>query len=242
MEQNMYTFVKKREGIPSVTKICCQHINTDYIPESAAVRGTRVHEWVSNYLNNIWDPIEKEYSGYTTRIKRWLDVNKAEITAGEIELHHYILPYFGHPDFIGKIKGKKGYGIIDFKTSKRKQPWWVVQLAGYYGLVNSNIGALGLKEIEWCAHVRINEETDVVAEFYDFEEIAYKHFIKFKNLLGVYCTSRNIEMHQKSVDKFVKEFNTVVTDIGSEDKVIRNYISWSTGHKRSFFNNITKGQ
>lgn len=223
--------------MPSVTQVCCMHVDTSWIPRESGVRGTAVHKWANNFLTKVWDPFtEEEYPEYVYGLKTWLESNEAKLMAGEVELENKNLHITGHPDFIGRIKGEPGLGIIDFKTSQARQPWWKLQLAGYYLLATEKGGNLSPYPIEWCASLRVDKTGKSVFDLYSKETVQTEFKEKFINLLGLYRYTNNAVKPKISVDRFIKEYKTIVNTGIDRRKVLDNYIRYNAENSKSLFN------
>lgn len=223
---------------PSVTQICCMHIDKKWIPAASATRGTAVHSWANNYLKKIWDPFSQdEYPEYIEGLKSWIDDNKAEISFGETRLFHKKLNYSGKPDFIGTIESEEGFGLIDFKTGQARQPWWKLQIAGYCDLVSFDLCGLSKwpHEIQWCGSVRIDKEGKVSFDKYDLLEIGTKYLDKFYNVKKLYCSSLETGNNKKKLDSFTIAYNNALKNEKNSKKVIANYIRYDVDNKKSLF-------
>lgn len=229
---------KTASSFASVTTICCMHISNQYFHPKAAKRGSMVHLWANRYLNGIWDPFnEEKYPIYVGGLKKWLEDNKAKLLYGEIELKNNELEFRGHPDFIGTIKSEEGIGLIDFKTSDANQPWWKIQLAAYFNLVDVNKEELKLKGLDWAASLRVDKEGKTTFKKYTREEMTKESFKKFLNLL--YFNKKVYTLEKVEDNAFYKHIQKVCKKQSySTGQALANYIRFDPAHKKSLFGGV----
>lgn len=126
-------------GLPSVTDVLAPYINKDFFTDEHRLRGETVHEAIAAYLNDYWHPsLPSEWQGYLDSAKRWLYKNIA--TALSIEqrfVNDAGLEYCGQIDLF-MIDNDDKLVLVDWKTSIAEQPWWRLQLVGYYMLLTRN--------------------------------------------------------------------------------------------------------
>lgn len=223
---------------PSVTTICCMHIDKSFFPAGCAERGSKVHLWANHFLNGIWSPfLEEEHPNYIEGLKTWLEKYEARLIFGEGRLENNQLGFNGHPDFIGTINSEEGIGLIDFKTSNSVQPWWKIQLAAYLNLAEANEDKVGYSKIYWAASLSVDKRGDVTFKKYTREEMKKEAFTKFMNLLRYYknvYTLDKIEDNEfcKHVVKYGKKHNY------SNEKMLSNYIRYSIYNRNSYFEGV----
>lgn len=226
-----------RSQIPSVTMICCMHIDRSWFPAGCAERGSLVHSWANSYLRSIWNPFtEEKHPKYVGGLKEWFVKNKAKLVLGEERLLNEELGFNGHSDFIGTIEEEDGLGLIDFKTSQASQPWWRIQLAAYMNLFDCNRERLGLDVLEWTASLRVDKEGNTRFEKYSREEMETKYFTKFKTMLDYFYLTQTKSC--KGIDtSFLEKVNSIRKETSSnEKKVLANYVRYDTSSAKSLFN------
>lgn len=128
-----------RDGIPSVTEILTPWADFSQVsPEvldHAAKRGSKLHAYIAAHLLGEWIPsIEPEVSPYFDSFRRWADTLEA-VYLVEQELTCGCYGYMGHVDVVGRIRGDEGATLADWKSPVAEQKTWVLQLAGYWHLV-----------------------------------------------------------------------------------------------------------
>lgn len=93
----------------------------DKIGRAAAYRGTKVHEAMENYVDNIkpkiMNPIIRD--GFN-KIKKVVDADLSKVYAQEKALYSDYLGVAGRVDLVGRFRRKNS--IIDFKTSASHKP------------------------------------------------------------------------------------------------------------------------
>lgn len=95
------------------------------ISRQAAWRGTRVHEAMENYIDNVEPTIQNAIilDGFR-KIKAVVDQHLDRVYAQEKALYSDYLGVAGRVDLVGRFMGKNS--IIDFKTSnKPKKAEWI---------------------------------------------------------------------------------------------------------------------
>jgi len=224
--------------LPSVTEICCLHIDRHWFPPGCAERGSKVHSWANHFLNNIWDPfVEEEYPNYVTGLKKWFENNEAKIIFGEGNLINKESGFRGHPDFVGTIKDEDGFGLIDFKTSNSVQPWWKLQLAAYASLAECNKEEIGIDKLSWVASLSVNKEGEVTFNKYDKKEIDKEPLKKFMNMLYFY--TRWYTLSNKEDNEFTKSMSLLSKKFGlSTQQLLANYVRYNAVHHKSHFNKV----
>ncbi len=108
-------------AIPSVTTAMKPLSDSYYgsvdinVLETAAQRGTAVHNAIENYLNYAVKDIPAEYDGYFLAFKNWYHENDVKVIATETKVYHRVLRYAGTVDMLCFVNGMKV--LVDFKTS-----------------------------------------------------------------------------------------------------------------------------
>lgn len=222
---------------PSVTTICCMHIDRTWFPAGCAERGSLVHSWANSYLRYIWDPFaEEKHPSYVGGLKKWFIDNNAKFIFGEGQLVNKSLGFNGHADFVGTIDGEEDTGLIDFKTSQASQPWWKIQLAAYLNLFDCNRKEMGLGKIGWTASLRVDRDGNTSFERYSREEMENDYFPKFKNMLDYFYLTRTGGCKERDTS-FLEEVR-LARKKSSKDvkKVLANYVRYDISHVKSLFN------
>ena len=98
--------------------------------ETAAERGTSVHESCESYVLFGAEDYESEYEPYFLAFKDWWDEKKPKAIATEHRVYHKILRYAGTCDLLCEIDGK--ITLVDYKTTSQVNSiLCAVQLEGY---------------------------------------------------------------------------------------------------------------
>jgi hypothetical protein len=133
-----------RENYPRVTDIIGKQTIEDMraIPidvlANAAIRGSKVHEYCTAWLNSHWIPeIDPEYEPWFNAFTQWASENIVECLHSGDRLYDDVKRFTGEFDFIAKTKD--GFTVLfDIKTSSVKSKSWPVQLAAYKHLCELN--------------------------------------------------------------------------------------------------------
>lgn len=146
----------------SVTQILSFFTDTRWYTEESRIRGTDVHEFchllvTKNILRNkaleIANSDNVKYGSFYKSFIKWHEECDPMPLIAEERLIDTELGLTGKPDFIGVIKGKKGVGLIDFKTSTTIRSQWQFQIAAYVYLATiHNV------HIDWGATLSIDKE------------------------------------------------------------------------------------
>lgn len=122
--------------LPSVSTIIEPIRNAEYngIPEdvmqTAARRGTIIHEAVETYILYGFRDVPLEICGYFDAFVAWKEARKPEILASEYRVYHKAMRYCGTIDLIYKVDGK--LVMADVKTTAAiMRPLVSLQLEGY---------------------------------------------------------------------------------------------------------------
>lgn len=109
------------------------------ILENAAIRGTKVHEYCTSYLLNLFIvDMEDQYKPYSDAFIEWIDQHPIdEVYTGE-RLYDDERKFSGEFDMIVKFKKSQRMALIDIKTSANVSKAWPIQLAAYKHLCNLN--------------------------------------------------------------------------------------------------------
>jgi len=145
----------------SVTQVLGFFTDTRWYTEESRVRGNSVHDFCNLLVTKnitLQDATKKycndnvPYKSFYQSFIKWSEVCDPLPLVAEERFADKKLGLTGKPDFIGTINGKKGLGIIDFKTSSHSYPQWDFQIAAYVYLATIS----GLK-IDWGATLSIQE-------------------------------------------------------------------------------------
>ena len=235
-------------GVPRVTRILDQCINKDFLIQWAAklgkqkyfyeknkatTIGSRTHELIEEYLTtgrfneNIFykvsPSLKKNVSIAFNNFKDWLDglANNGFFISDIIAMEKVVTcPYFGGTvDCICRINGK--VYLVDFKTSKKISPEYLLQVAAYTWIINSGY-VENLPKIDGIGIIRVDKETKGKYEdlFLNFNipwqfDIINKFTMDFGVLLNSYYTILSMEREFTDVKKKVK--NTVDVLTGKDD-------------------------
>lgn len=235
-------------GVPRVTRILDQCINKDFLIQWAAklgkqkyfyeknkatTIGSRTHELIEEYLTtgrfneNIFYKIppslKKNVSIAFNNFKEWMDglANNGFFISDIIAMEKVVTcPYFGGTvDCICRINGK--VYLVDFKTSKKISPEYLLQVAAYTWIINSGY-VENLPKIDGIGIIRVDKETKGKYEdlFLNFNipwqfDIINKFTMDFGVLLNSYYTILSMEKEFIDVKKKVK--NTVDVLTGKDD-------------------------
>ena len=225
-------------GVPRATHILNQCVNKDFLiawaaklgyqkyfyeKNKATTIGTRVHELIEEYLttgkfaDNIFfktpPSMKKNVSIAFDNFKEWMDAmaKKGYFISDIIAIEKQITcPYFGGTiDCICRINGR--VYIIDFKTSKKISPEYLLQVAAYMWVCNSGY-IENMPYINGFGIIRVDKETKHKFEdlFLDLSipwqaDIINKYISDFGVLLQSYYTILNMEKEFSSIKKSSKK-------------------------------------
>lgn len=170
----------------SVTQVLSPYFNVKgKIPqgriEDGVVRGNAVHKFSTSTALKEWYPKPMLYEGYCDSFLWWFENCVEEVLLVERRLEDGILGFFGHPDFILKLKGNKFPCVIDLKTPATKQRAWRMQIASYTHLAIKN--GFG-PDLDMGGSLRLKEDGGHPKfDQYDFQ---YGDFAAFLSALSVY--------------------------------------------------------
>jgi hypothetical protein len=100
--------------------------------EDAGTTGTAVHKvFEALPSGDIPSDIPEVEADRVARLVQWWNENVEETYHSEIVVASHSQGYAGTVDWVGRIKGQNGVGIIDLKTSNYVQPKYHFQLDGY---------------------------------------------------------------------------------------------------------------
>jgi hypothetical protein len=151
--------IYKLNGIrlPSVTQIMRPLSQAYYgeidesILNTAAKRGTDVHQAIENWLKFGFDDAPEEHRGYFDAFRLWMDEQKPDIIATEGRVYHRVLRYAGTADLVC-ITENDVLTCVDIKTSSQIIEMLVrVQLTAYAKAFESH----GLKfDVKQAVHLK----------------------------------------------------------------------------------------
>ena len=231
-------------GVPRVTRILDQCVNKDFLIQWAAklgkqkyfyeknkatTIGSRTHELIEEYLTtgrfneNIFYKVppsmKKNVSIAFNNFKDWLEglANNGFFMSDIIAMEKVITcPYFGGTvDCICRINGK--VYLVDFKTSKKISPEYLLQVAAYTWIINSGY-VENLPKIDGIGIIRVDKETKGKYDdyFLNFDipwqrDLINKFISDFGILLNSYYTIISMERDFITSKKKVKNTIDVLT-------------------------------
>jgi len=143
-----------KTGLPSVTQALGAFIESEWVAQEYLDRGTAVHDAAHAYISGRYvAPLRADWRGYVDSFKRWADEVQPEVVSAEDRLVDAISGFCGQPDFIGRIRGRFGVGLIDWKTSLAVSKWHRLQGAAYRHLAK-RAGKL----TKWGGNLRLRHD------------------------------------------------------------------------------------
>lgn len=110
----------------------------DRIRDEATTYGKKVHKFIEDFVAHNKYPSSETVEGQRAIvICRWLVENKVKPLGYEAEVKDTRLRLIGHFDLLGEIDGDKY--LIDYKTSKKIDKTYVLQLAAYSYLTKKTL-------------------------------------------------------------------------------------------------------
>lgn len=140
-----HTYTLNGELLPSVTQILSPLSERVYgaIPKetlnTAADRGTLVHNAIEIYLALGMQGVRKELEGFFEAFLRWWGPisEKAEVLGSEVRMYHKLFHYAGTCDLLVGVDDK--VWLVDFKTTATiKDLLCSLQLEGYAQALSSH--------------------------------------------------------------------------------------------------------
>jgi len=134
----------------SVTTVIGFFLDKRWFNKEACERGTRVHLMCET---NIDDPLDSgidvptDLAGYYESFMLWKSEAMEDqiVMSKEPKLSCDELKITGHPDLVlASADDVKDLTLIDYKTSKNKQPWWRLQLAAYKYMIDQSTTIKGV--------------------------------------------------------------------------------------------------
>lgn len=159
----------------------------DGFPESAAMRGTNVHNAIQYYNENDLDEssISSEIARYLDCFKRASEFHKIKIIQNEIMRYHPKYLYAGRCDAVVEVDGI--IGIVDYKTGVPDEPRERWQLAAYVELLKYEIPNL---KGRWNLYLKPDQYKDNCG-FKLVEHKSPRDFMEFIALLSAYTIKKN---------------------------------------------------
>jgi hypothetical protein len=120
-----------------------RHIPIEYLV-TASIRGTKVHDYCTAYLRQLWLPeIEEEYIPYVNAFIEWSKDNIYQTLYNNVRLYDDVKRFTGEFDLICILNPNKDRPIrctalIDIKTSAKACKDWPVKMAAYKHLCEIN--------------------------------------------------------------------------------------------------------
>lgn len=107
---------------------------------NASIRGTKLHEYCTLYLQVGFVPeIEEEYKPYFDAFVKWADENIEKTLYSETRLYDDEMRFSGKFDLIVNMKnGNKVNVLLDTKFTATTSSSWPIQLAAYEHLCKLN--------------------------------------------------------------------------------------------------------
>lgn len=152
------------------------------ITTEAAGRGTRMHQYLEDYIaTGVWpspgsNPYAAQAHKMATRIKDEALGDLTEIWGSEVPLYVPHI-YAGTTDLVGVYKGN--HAICDFKqTNKPKKKEWVedyyLQLTAY-AVAHNEVHGTNIREghIFMCSQDLVYQQFDLMPDEFDFWENAW---------------------------------------------------------------------
>ena len=129
-------------GYVRVSDILKPYSKLDGIPisflEKAADRGTRVHEYCTEYSQNVFlSDIDEDCLPYVNSFIKWFDEKKIKLLYIGDRMYHHGMKVTGEYDLIVDLGDGKNT-LLDLKTSAKESKSWSLQLAAYKFLVEHN--------------------------------------------------------------------------------------------------------
>lgn len=126
----------------------------DRVRDASTDFGKVVHKHLERWLNGeVYSMEGDEHFPFARPIMLWLQENKVQPLEWEKEVKDSTLKLVGHFDLLGEMGGEKY--VIDFKTSKKIDKTYGLQLAAYAYLIKKTLKILVNKGII----LRVDKET-----------------------------------------------------------------------------------
>jgi hypothetical protein len=110
-----------------------------HVLQNKADIGTRVHDAIEVYSTMGFEPLlDSDAKGYFSSFKLWWDRDIPEIVLSERRLFCDRLLITGKMDMLIRPYKDKPPVLIDFKTSVKESPTWILQAHFYHYLIKSN--------------------------------------------------------------------------------------------------------
>jgi hypothetical protein len=159
----------------------------DGFPESAAMRGTNVHNAIQFYNENDLDEksLTPEVNDYLECFKRAKEYHGIKVLQNELMRYHPKYLYAGRCDAVVEIAGITG--IIDYKTGApngARERW---QLAAYLEFLKAEIPQL---KGRWNLYLKPGEYKDGCG-FKLEEHKSQRDFMEFLALFSAYTIKKN---------------------------------------------------
>lgn len=110
----------------------------DRVRDEATTYGKKVHKFVEEFVAKSIYPSSETVEGQRAiTICRWLAENKVVPLGYEVEVKDSKLKLIGHFDLLAEIGGEKY--VVDYKTSKKVDKTYALQLSAYSYLIKKTL-------------------------------------------------------------------------------------------------------
>ena len=141
-------------GLPSVTTIIGQYIDSQWFTDESRERGSAVHAACHAHIIGAYVvPLPVAWRGYFDSFRIWVDAARPVVDLAEVRLTDDQLGFCGQPDFVGAVGIRDGRGLIDYKTSISLEKWFRLQGAAYRHLA----GRAGF-QTQWGGTLRLKAD------------------------------------------------------------------------------------
>lgn len=171
-----------------ITEVLAKYVNRKHIPdyrwEAAGDRGSRLHEFIKDYLNGIWiSSVDIDVEPYFDSFVAFATEMIEQIVLVERELKCPVYGFVGHLDFAGILKTQMdGITTIDWKSPIAEGKTWKVQVSTYHYLIEK-YGNLPMPA-KYCGALKLNPkgQTARYVDYTDQKEISFNIFLQALNV------------------------------------------------------------
>jgi len=166
---------------PSVTEVLSPWVDFSRIQpdvlDSAAKRGTAVHNACFAYAAGLPVIESSEVTPYLDSFKRWFDLVVAEVILCEQRITDEAHGYHGEPDIVIMAKHNEVI-LVDVKTPVTKIKTWRIQLSAYKELCEMFLG----KQMDRVGSLRLSPEGKTAKmDYYDCHAQDFSIFLSSLN-------------------------------------------------------------